>query len=552
MAWFKRTFDTYRDNATSVRDFRSQLRGAKAVYLWGAYLAVLVIVAVSTYSSTLGHSDGQIMWMQQQLQNFYYLIMALLATTICVITPALTAGTIALERQRQSLDLLFSAPASLKSLLVGKMLSSYRYTWMLLALALPISCICVVVGGATWGDVLSAYLMLSFSGIVLTSIGLLVSTLTTSISAAVIWTYAAVAAYLSAISSLAASSVSVPHSASWLAGLSPFTAAIAAPGSVSVFGLAVPNWVPVGLVSLAFSRIILLGAGSALSHFRSPETISLRIHWVIYSIVGFFGLGWIASESFSRYNGPEQVNPIPAVAILGATLVSLLVIPNLVCYAKDEGRKYRDNGRFALREAFTGARSGSLPYLLILWLSAFVSLPIGYLVAAATQVRIIQPGYGGEDYFHTPMAWGAYLSSAVWSLGFILMWWSIARWLSSRTGTLRFARLSFIGTAVVLLGMPIPIISLLTNAGGQYDYNNGIHPLWSLSPFFPFLRQETMAYAAIYGIVMMAIATMAYKTEVRPKPVSREKPPTVFIEAIPEVTTGVLIEDKRKRAAMSE
>jgi hypothetical protein len=146
-------------NASSMRDFRVQLRGSRSVLLFGAYLLSLITIALLVYSSAIRNGTSvSIVEAQSSLQSFYATVIGLLGGMICLVTPALCATSILTERQRKSLDLVFSAPVSPKYYLVGKMLSSYRYIWMLLVLSLPVTAACVVLGGATWRDVLLGYL----------------------------------------------------------------------------------------------------------------------------------------------------------------------------------------------------------------------------------------------------------------------------------------------------------------------------------------------------------------------------------------------------------
>ncbi|MEA2552748.1 MAG: hypothetical protein QOJ65_924, partial [Fimbriimonadaceae bacterium] len=154
--WARENFAVYADNATSRRDFRAQLRGNRSFILWMIYLAMLIGLGMLNYSQSVDRGQVSVVQAQAWLQNFYEMIMVLLAAMITLVAPALAATAIVIEKERRSLDLLFSAPVKPKVLLVGKMLSAYRYTWMLLVLSLPVTAVCVVLGGATWSEVLAA------------------------------------------------------------------------------------------------------------------------------------------------------------------------------------------------------------------------------------------------------------------------------------------------------------------------------------------------------------------------------------------------------------
>ncbi len=194
-SWIRSSLSCYFGNAATVRDFRVQLRGNRAILLWGFYLLVLIGFTMIVYSGSAAGAQSSIVDAQRKLREFYQSVMILLAVMINLIAPALTAGSIVMERQRRSLDLVFSAPVTPKYYLVGKMVSSYRYIWMLLILSLPITSACVVLGGATWSDVIAAYLILSSNALIYTAIALLLSTLSRQPVAAVVWSYVASIGY---------------------------------------------------------------------------------------------------------------------------------------------------------------------------------------------------------------------------------------------------------------------------------------------------------------------------------------------------------------------
>ena len=51
MEWVGETWRTYVGNATSVRDFRVQMRGTKTILAWSLYLIVLLFVAYAFYAN---------------------------------------------------------------------------------------------------------------------------------------------------------------------------------------------------------------------------------------------------------------------------------------------------------------------------------------------------------------------------------------------------------------------------------------------------------------------------------------------------------------------
>lgn len=47
--WVEETWRTYIGNATSVRDFRVQMRGSKTVLAWSLYLIILLLTGYFAY-----------------------------------------------------------------------------------------------------------------------------------------------------------------------------------------------------------------------------------------------------------------------------------------------------------------------------------------------------------------------------------------------------------------------------------------------------------------------------------------------------------------------
>jgi len=543
--WARAGFTNYTDNPTSKKDFRSQLRGNAAIYLWTCYLVILLAISMVVYTSVFSRaSEGvSITQLQSNLREFYQILMGCLASVICLITPALTAGTITGERQRRSLDLLFSAPVSVKGLLVGKLISSYRYTWMLLVLSLPITAVCIVMGGATWGDVLAGYAILSFSALVLTSIGLVVSCMTTSLGAAILWTYLAVTGYLFATTIVsAASSVRLmmsagdPTVAGWAIGLNPFLVVQAAPTHCELFGLNIPNWIPAGILALLFSRVLILGGASALGSYGAKETKWLRVYALIYTFL-FCGFISLALINTMPTGDVDFVLAIFGVVISGACLFFL---PYLVSFHSDSPRKYRDDGIFDLNKILIGSPAGNLPFLLLTWLSIFGGLLAGRDYAVYDKVGFTSPYYSASSTSYSPLLFYPgfeFACGAAWSIGFFLMCWGIGRFISSRAKTLRNARLLFIASVIALFGMPVPILAILQSVLNGGYYSGGPSPIWMLHPLYPLFDKNNIATAPIYGVLMLAIGLLAFQfRKATPIPIWARPAPSLQLPESPPVT----------------
>lgn len=502
-AWFRANIGCYFGNAATMRDFRVQLRGNRAILLWAFYLLVLIGFTMIVYTGNAGGSQTSIVNAQRTLREFYQSVMILLAVMINLISPALTAGSIVMERQRRSLDLVFSAPVTPKYYLVGKMLSSYRYVWMLLILSLPVTSACVVLGGATWSDVIAAYIILSFNALIYTAIALLLSTLSRQPVAAIVWSYSAAIGYSFLTAGIAGSAAFSSMSgysrtleAPFLVTLNPYFVVQAAPTFTTVYGYEVPNWLLGAITAVLFSKILLLAAGSAMSNFGAAETKSLRIHGLIYSFLSAALIAYSTSPiwaSVASMGGRPTTTSAPlgwsyAIDLMFGWMTAPLAVfvAFLTCYGSDSERKYWSDGMLRIRNVFTGTPSGGLPYLL------------GMVVAI----------YAGIWFVHSLLGAASPSPSILfWSLSFWTFMWSLGRFSSSFNLGLRAARSLHFTLIMALIALPVPFFSAM---GAFSSSNSGIWDLYILRPLIG--SDDNRSLGLVYGMMMLAGALLVTYT----------------------------------------
>ena len=492
--WMRSNASTYFDNATSKRDYRAQLRGSRAIVLWTVYLVALIGIGMLNYASSTSRGEVSIVQAQESLQQFYQLIMWLLGGMVVLVAPALAATAIVVEKERRSLDLVFSAPVKPKALLVGKMLSAYRYTWMLLVLSLPITAVCVVLGGATWGEVLSAYALLSLHALFYSAIALTISSLANKPVGALVWTYIAVGMYnfltvgVAGISDVRSAALGAStNEAPFTIAMSPFSVVQAAGTHTTLFGIGVPNWILFGIYVLFLTRLLLLGAASSLSPFNSWETKNLRVTGLLTCAIfgGLFGYLLFQLPPSGSYAGAPVSGPnmdlIAANILAVVPMVLLIPLPFLVCSGTDGEKKFMPNGAFSIKEAIRGTPAGALPYMLLTILATGLGV---YIAAMAIAHKV--PGE-------------IFLSTLVWSLGFWVFCWSFGRWASSTSFELKSARTLHLASLIVLLGLPIPFLAIVDSEQQT--------ALWSFYPLYPLWMQGDDPSMARYamGLALLAI-----------------------------------------------
>ena len=501
--WLLRNKEAYLTNASTARDFRSQLRGNRPLLLWGTYLFILIGFGTLFYAVTSSEGTMSVASLQRELQGFYNTIMNMLGLMVGVVAPALTATTIVSERQKRSLDLIFSAPVSTKYYLVGKMISSYRYTWMLLVLSLPVTSVCVVLGGATWTDVLTGYANLSFIGIILTSIALALSTVAIKPVSAIVWSYFAtffvVMFTWTMASFLSFASMRSGRELPFLVSLSPFNQLNAAGAYTQIGWVQIPNFVLAGLTALLVSRIMLLGASSVLSPFGALDTKSLRVHGLVYMFVVAVGVGSALGSGSTH------------ILYTWITFPLIAIVPIITCFGWDLEKKFWPDGWFSIRAAIVGTPAGGLPYLLGLLAGAFLGSNLG--VGLATM-----------DVFPDLHLQLCYLT---WALGLWAFIWAIGRGCSSLYNGVKTARTLQAVFFLVFLTVPSAAVSMIvafTSQPGLVDPT----PLWYLMPLYPLglPLAEGAPGALAWGLLMLLAALyIGRKAEHRarnPKPRGRK------------------------------
>jgi hypothetical protein len=540
MNWLNQNRAVYFGNATSMRDFRVQLRGNRSVMLFGAYLVLLIGVAMFVYSQAVGDQAYSIVDAQSKLQNFYVVVMELLAGAICVVAPALSATTVVLEKQRQSLDLVFSAPVSPKYYLVGKMLSSYRYIWMMLVLSLPVTAACVVMGGASWSDVLGTYFFLSLQGLVLTSLSLLMSTLAPRPVSAVLWSYAICIPYLcltgAGASIFFASSVvnaSQTLVAPFTMALCPFTSS-AAVGTFSVIhGVNVPNWIPAVVISLLIVKISLLCAGSLLNP-SGKEASSLRLHGLLYmtGLLGFTGYSVHSYLGFNTDPGGDLGR------ILAWSFMPLFaIVPFMACYGFEAENRFKPDGMFKLRNLLKPTPATALPYLLTVITCSAAALMIGFLASGigapqmTTMRSVVTPGANGAFSAMTEVPlqsstyfFPAFLSYFALTIAMWTFFWAVGRFTSSLNIGLKSARGLTFASFLLVCAVPVPLLVTMDHANAL-DNGASIWSLWVLRSMVTSYQEasnEAITYSAI--LVLLAIPISIYaETRLKELKVKRQE-----------------------------
>lgn len=110
---------------------------------------------------------------------------------ILFITPALTAGTISTEREKQTLNILLTTSQTSFQIIFGKMTSSIAFLLLMIVSGLPIYSLVFLYGGVSPSQLFFIFLFYMLTLLAIASIGVMFSTLIRKTIVAIIATYGA-------------------------------------------------------------------------------------------------------------------------------------------------------------------------------------------------------------------------------------------------------------------------------------------------------------------------------------------------------------------------
>lgn len=140
---------------------------------------------------------------------------------ILFITPALTAGTISTEREKQTLNILLTTSQTSFQIIFGKMTSSIAFLLLMIVSGLPIYSLVFLYGGVSPSQLFYIFLFYMLTLLAIASIGVMLSTLIRKTIVAIIATYGAMIFIAGVTAFFLLISVQVSQMGSTVASISP-------------------------------------------------------------------------------------------------------------------------------------------------------------------------------------------------------------------------------------------------------------------------------------------------------------------------------------------
>jgi hypothetical protein len=179
------------ENPVLTREMLGRMRNHRTFLLLAAYTTVLSLVMYVAYVLVGSHGAGSPGDLSARVSRALWLsVCSLEAFVLPLVVPALTCGTISVEREKDMLDLLLLTRETPARICIGKLFGGVGLAFLLLLSSLPVLGICFVLGGVSPGEMAGTIGVLFSTILLFGCMGLATSSLCRKTSLSLIVSYA--------------------------------------------------------------------------------------------------------------------------------------------------------------------------------------------------------------------------------------------------------------------------------------------------------------------------------------------------------------------------
>ncbi len=190
-----RFFNRLADNPIVIKELRGKMRSRRAFADLTIYLTLVSTVIVIVYmlfQQQVNNGQMDPAFRQNVGKTIFGVVIVLELLMIGFIGPALTAGAITSERERQTYDLLRTTLISPRMLVLGKLVSACAYLFLLVFAATPIQALAFLLGGVGLEEICVSTLILLVNIVFFCALGLLCSSFARRTLTATITSYSSI------------------------------------------------------------------------------------------------------------------------------------------------------------------------------------------------------------------------------------------------------------------------------------------------------------------------------------------------------------------------
>ena len=127
-------------NPILVKELRSRMRGPRAFITLTIALVIMagLMIAIVSLLTASANQPGSGLLSPQIGQILFAALLIFEMLLVCTVTPAVTAGAISTEREKQTIEMLQATPLSPARFLWGKLISALSYVFLMIFAAVPL------------------------------------------------------------------------------------------------------------------------------------------------------------------------------------------------------------------------------------------------------------------------------------------------------------------------------------------------------------------------------------------------------------------------------
>lgn len=161
--------------------FKKELRlGARsikiplAIMFYNFLLAIITVITIAMCTLISYYGQG---YSYEAMMSIFPIIAWVECIIMMLLIPVIAAGSIAGEREKQTLDIMLTTPIKSWSIIMGKLYTAITSVLMFVISSIPIMSIAFVLGGLSWWSLLGYVFMMIYIAFYVGSIGIFCSSL---------------------------------------------------------------------------------------------------------------------------------------------------------------------------------------------------------------------------------------------------------------------------------------------------------------------------------------------------------------------------------------
>ncbi len=384
------------DNPVVTKELRGRMRGTRTYWLLFGYLLVLSLILFFSYLGwSAQHSANMEIGGNEAGftvgRTFFKTLFYSQAVMMALITPALTAGAISVEREQRTFELLRGSILRPGAIVWGKLLSSVSFVALLLTSSLPLLSLCFLLGGVSPGKVFFAYLLLIGDAFLFGAIGLCWSAFSANTATATVLSYLTLFVFFGVTFPFALPTLDTSGSSPsfGLCAVNPVGAVTGAVLPEHYYGLALPAWLPALLLNGTLTVLLVLAAMNRLEDFPAKRAAALRAVALLFAGLLVFFIDGIVLGAARQAFIPLWMEM--EFLLFAAAALLLMFVP---VFVTGDLERPQTRGRSPLRLFTSATLPMGLPFALLLTCLVLGLTLMSPHLSPAPTVLVGTPHYG--------------------------------------------------------------------------------------------------------------------------------------------------------------